>query len=368
MPAAYRDFSPIAFVDETSAPFLIMQEGDDSVVPVRAFAADGGGAAGGPGRGLLRLVSRIRPRLVGQLDLGGAGDAGLLRAAPAPERRRRTAPSQKRPSLLKKRERPRHAVSAGATNPDLARVRALGHARRCPRGTLPRSLGPFSTDCIVFATDSGSAGRVAPPGGDARGRGAYHRLQRVQAAHRVEVERRPIVQPGQREPEHRGERAPAGRAPRASSQPTTTRSRDRSLIARLPSVRPAAPAAVVVVIPPRHRAAPARPAPARVHGRRACGASFFDARAGALDRPVTAKLAGHIPGQRRGGPADAAEPVGRGSGAVVARRDPLRFRSPPDDPPGTVFTGCPLPRGRPACAGRRPSPTPPQDRRSDRST
>jgi acetyl esterase/lipase len=32
--AAYRDISPIAFVDETSAPFLIMQEGDDSVVPV----------------------------------------------------------------------------------------------------------------------------------------------------------------------------------------------------------------------------------------------------------------------------------------------------------------------------------------------
>ena len=32
--AAYRDFSPIAFVDETSAPFLIMQEGHDSVVPV----------------------------------------------------------------------------------------------------------------------------------------------------------------------------------------------------------------------------------------------------------------------------------------------------------------------------------------------
>ena len=32
--AAYRDFSPITFVDDTSAPFLIMQEGDDSVVPV----------------------------------------------------------------------------------------------------------------------------------------------------------------------------------------------------------------------------------------------------------------------------------------------------------------------------------------------
>ena len=32
--AVYRDFSPITFVDETSAPFLIFQEGEDSIVPI----------------------------------------------------------------------------------------------------------------------------------------------------------------------------------------------------------------------------------------------------------------------------------------------------------------------------------------------
>ncbi len=31
--AAYRDYSPITFVDESSAPFLILQEGIDDVVP-----------------------------------------------------------------------------------------------------------------------------------------------------------------------------------------------------------------------------------------------------------------------------------------------------------------------------------------------
>ena len=31
--AAYRDYSPITFVDETSAPFLILQEGIDDIVP-----------------------------------------------------------------------------------------------------------------------------------------------------------------------------------------------------------------------------------------------------------------------------------------------------------------------------------------------
>jgi acetyl esterase/lipase len=32
-PAAYEDFSPITFVDETSAPFLILQEGNEDVIP-----------------------------------------------------------------------------------------------------------------------------------------------------------------------------------------------------------------------------------------------------------------------------------------------------------------------------------------------
>ena len=32
-PAAYQDFSPITFVDETSAPFLILQEGNEDVIP-----------------------------------------------------------------------------------------------------------------------------------------------------------------------------------------------------------------------------------------------------------------------------------------------------------------------------------------------
>ncbi len=32
-PAAYADFSPITFVDETSAPFLILQEGNEDVIP-----------------------------------------------------------------------------------------------------------------------------------------------------------------------------------------------------------------------------------------------------------------------------------------------------------------------------------------------
>jgi acetyl esterase/lipase len=32
-PAAYEDFSPIAFVDGTSAPFLILQEGTEDVIP-----------------------------------------------------------------------------------------------------------------------------------------------------------------------------------------------------------------------------------------------------------------------------------------------------------------------------------------------
>jgi acetyl esterase/lipase len=31
--AAYRDFSPIAFVDETSAPLLILQEGSEEIIP-----------------------------------------------------------------------------------------------------------------------------------------------------------------------------------------------------------------------------------------------------------------------------------------------------------------------------------------------
>ncbi|MEJ7838498.1 MAG: alpha/beta hydrolase [Thermomicrobiales bacterium] len=32
-PAAYEDFSPITFVDDTSAPFLILQEGNEDVIP-----------------------------------------------------------------------------------------------------------------------------------------------------------------------------------------------------------------------------------------------------------------------------------------------------------------------------------------------
>jgi acetyl esterase/lipase len=32
-PAAYEDFSPITFVDETSAPFLIVQEGNEDIIP-----------------------------------------------------------------------------------------------------------------------------------------------------------------------------------------------------------------------------------------------------------------------------------------------------------------------------------------------
>ena len=32
-PAAYADFSPITFVDETSTPFLILQEGNEDVIP-----------------------------------------------------------------------------------------------------------------------------------------------------------------------------------------------------------------------------------------------------------------------------------------------------------------------------------------------
>ena len=32
-PAAYEEFSPITFVDETSAPFLILQEGNEDVIP-----------------------------------------------------------------------------------------------------------------------------------------------------------------------------------------------------------------------------------------------------------------------------------------------------------------------------------------------
>jgi acetyl esterase/lipase len=32
-PAAYEDFSPITFVDESSAPFLILQEGNEDVIP-----------------------------------------------------------------------------------------------------------------------------------------------------------------------------------------------------------------------------------------------------------------------------------------------------------------------------------------------
>ncbi len=32
-PAAYEDFSPITLVDETSAPFLILQEGNENVIP-----------------------------------------------------------------------------------------------------------------------------------------------------------------------------------------------------------------------------------------------------------------------------------------------------------------------------------------------
>lgn len=32
-PAAYQDFSPITFVDATSAPFLILQEGNEDVIP-----------------------------------------------------------------------------------------------------------------------------------------------------------------------------------------------------------------------------------------------------------------------------------------------------------------------------------------------
>jgi acetyl esterase/lipase len=31
--AAYEDFSPISFVDGTSAPFLILQEGNEDVIP-----------------------------------------------------------------------------------------------------------------------------------------------------------------------------------------------------------------------------------------------------------------------------------------------------------------------------------------------
>jgi hypothetical protein len=43
-------------------------------------------------------------------------------------------------------------MSAVATNTDLARGCALGHAHRCPQCSPPRSLGTFSTGWVVFET------------------------------------------------------------------------------------------------------------------------------------------------------------------------------------------------------------------------
>ena len=83
-PAAYEGFSPITFVDETSAPFLILQEGTEYPIPYEhprrmVAALQSAGVAG-----LLQLVPGLCPRFLVQLGSGGAGDAGLLRAAPPP--------------------------------------------------------------------------------------------------------------------------------------------------------------------------------------------------------------------------------------------------------------------------------------------